>query len=138
MYKKKLTLRILFFLIFTDVLETFTQFCFKKGALMGTGIEVATFTQLLVFLKVVFSSAFVWLGILSVIATFIMWSTILSKIDLSVAVPIASSSYILVPIISIIFFHEKVVPLRWAGILFIIIGVIFVSLSTKEARQESG
>jgi undecaprenyl phosphate-alpha-L-ara4N flippase subunit ArnE len=64
--------------------------------------------------------------------TFIIWSTILSKIDLSVAVPIASFSYILVPLVSIIFLHEKISALRWLGIFFILAGVIFVSLSSRE------
>jgi undecaprenyl phosphate-alpha-L-ara4N flippase subunit ArnE len=66
------------------------------------------------------------------LVTFIIWSTILSRIDLSAAVPIASFSYILVPLVSIVFLHEKISNLRWLGIFFIILGVIFVSLSSQE------
>jgi undecaprenyl phosphate-alpha-L-ara4N flippase subunit ArnE len=65
-------------------------------------------------------------------ATFIIWSTILSKIDLSVAVPVCSFSYVTIPLVSIIFLHEKISLLRWSGIFFILVGVIFVSLSSKE------
>jgi len=49
-----------------------------------------------------------------------------------VAVPIASFSYILVPLVSIIFLHERVGVLRWLGIIFILLGVIAVSLSSRE------
>lgn len=132
MFKKRITLKILAILISTDFLETFTQFCFKKSAVTGSGLDVATLAEILVFLKVVFLSPFLWLGLFSVLLTFIIWSTILSKIDLSVAVPVCSFSYILVPITSIIFLHEKVSLLRWSGIIFILLGVIFVSLSSKE------
>lgn len=135
MFKKKLTLKILILLVFSDILETFTQFCFKKGALSGSGSIVADISDLWVFLSGVFSSPFLWIGFASVLLTFVIWSMALSKIDLSVAVPIASFSYILVPITSIIFLHEKITLLRWSGIFFILIGVIFVSLSSKEGEQ---
>jgi drug/metabolite transporter (DMT)-like permease len=132
MSKKKLTLNILLFLIFSDILETFTHFCFKKSALIGSGSDIKSFSDVLIFLQAAFLSPFLWLGLFSVLLTFIIWSTILSKIDLSVAVPIASFSYILVPLVSIIYLHEKISLMRWVGILFILSGVIFVSLSSKE------
>jgi len=135
MTKKRLTLNILLFLIFSDILETFTQFCFKKSALIGSGPDIKSFADVLVFLQAAFLSPFLWAGLFSVLLTFIIWSTILSKIDLSVAVPIASFSYILVPLVSIIYLHERVSMMRWVGILFILSGVIFVSLSSKEKES---
>ena len=68
---------------------------------------------------------------------FIIWSLILSKIDLSVAVPIASLSYILVPFVSIIFLHERITALRWLGVFFVLAGVILVSLSSKERMGQN-
>lgn len=135
MFKKKLTLKILSILILTDILETLTQFCFKKSALAESGFNVAGLSDIFIFLKWVFSSPYLWFGLLSVLVTFIIWSTILSKIDLSVAIPIASFSYILVPLVSIIFLQEKINLIRWVGIFFILLGVIFVSLSSKEKED---
>lgn len=43
----------------------------------------------------------------------------LSKIDLSVAVPIASFSYILIPLSSALFLGESVSLFRWIGVIFI-------------------
>lgn len=131
MPKNKLTIKILLFLIFSDVLETFTQFCFKKSALLNSGLEIKTLANALSFAQTVTTSHFLWIALLSVLLTFIIWSTILSKIDLSIAVPIASFSYIFVPIASIVFLHEKVSLLRWCGILLILLGVILVSMSSK-------
>lgn len=129
MPKRNVTLTTLLLLVFSDVLETWTQFCFKKGALSEIGFNVTGLSDAFIFLQGVFSSPFLWLGILSVMLTFIIWSTVLSRIDLSVAVPVASFSYILVPLTSIVFLGEQVSALRWLGILFILTGVIFVSIS---------
>lgn len=135
MFKKKLTLKILFFLVFTDFLETFTHLCFKKSVLIENAVVITKVSDAIAFLMVVFSSPFLWLGLLSVLATFILWSSLLSKIDLSVAVPVCSFSYILVPLASIIFLHEKVSFFRWSGVLFILLGVVFVSLSASEKEH---
>jgi len=132
MFKKKITFKILLLLIISDVLETAIHFFFKKSTLEFTGSAVANLTDVLIFLKVVFASPYLWGGLLAVALVFIIWSVVLSKIDLSVAVPVASFSYILVPVVSIIFLHEKITALRWVGVFFILAGVILVSLSSKE------
>ena len=132
MFKKKVTLKILLLLFASDILETAIHFFFKKGTLAQDVPPVADLSSALVFLKAVSSSPFLWAGLFTVAAVFIIWSTVLSRIDLSVAVPIASFSYILVPVVSVIFLHEQISALRWAGILLILTGVILVSLSSKE------
>jgi len=136
--KKKITLIILLVLVGSDILETFTQFCFKKSALLGADFAVIDRADYAAFLATVFASPYLWIGLLSVSLTFVLWSTVLSKIDLSVAVPIASFSYILVPLVSIIFLGERIELLHWIGIIFILTGVIFVSSSSKEKEKEIG
>lgn len=137
MSKKKLTLKILSLLILSDIIETITHFFFKKSTYSESNFAINNLSDIAFFFKAVFFSPYLWAGLLAVILTFIIWSTILSKIDLSVAVPVASFSYILVPIVSIIFLHEKISLLRWSGIIFIIIGVILVSLSSVEKEIAS-
>ncbi|MFA5005598.1 MAG: EamA family transporter [Candidatus Omnitrophota bacterium] len=132
MFKKKVTLKILALLVFSDILETAIHFFFKKSVLSQSGFQVTGLASAVVFIKTAFASPFLWAGVLTVICVFVIWSTILSRIDLSVAVPIASFSYILVPLVSIIFLHEQISALRWLGIIFILFGVILVSLSSKE------
>jgi drug/metabolite transporter (DMT)-like permease len=134
MSKKRITATILAFLVFSDILETFSQLCFKKTALSASAFNIAHISQINQFIAHAATSGFLWLGFISVLATFVIWSTILSKIDLSVAVPVASFSYILVPITSIIFLHESVGLLRWLGIGFILVGVILVSSTSKEDK----
>ncbi|MCK9614486.1 MAG: EamA family transporter [Candidatus Omnitrophica bacterium] len=137
MFRKRLTLKILLFLILSDILETFIQFCFKKSTIPVTGVSVTNLADAFAFIKTVSVSPFLWLGICTVLVIFVIWSTILSKIDLSVAVPVASFSYILVPLCSIIFLKETISPLRWVGIFFILSGILLTSLSSKEKINES-
>ena len=132
MFKKKVTFKILLLLITCDILETAVHFFFKKSALAQSSKVIVDLATAVEFLKATFTSPFLWIGLFAVVAVFIIWSMVLTKIDLSVAVPIASFSYILVPLVSIIFLHEQINILRWLGVFFVILGVIFVSLSSKE------
>ncbi len=133
--QRRLTLKIFLFLVFIDFLETFAQFCFKKSALSESGIEIKALVDIAHFIKSILPSPFLWLGLISVLVIFAIWSTILSKIDLSVAVPVCSFSYITIPLVSMLYFHENISVLRWCGISFIILGIILVSLSSKQKEK---
>ncbi len=137
MFRKKVTFRVLLLLIASDILETTIHFLFKKGTLAAACGPVTDFTTALIFFKTVFVSPFLWAGLLTVACVFILWSLVLSKIDLSVAVPIASFSYILVPLVSVFFLHEQISVLRWLGVFFVLGGVIMVSLSSKERMEKA-
>jgi len=133
--KKHVTLKILLFLIFTDLLETFAQFCFKKSAIPAAFLGLHTFADAITFLKTVIPSPFLWVGLICVLLIFVSWSAILSKIDLSVAVPVASFSYIAVPVVSMVFLGETISVTRWFGICFILAGVILVSMSSRPKER---
>lgn len=135
MFRNRVTVKIFIFLILTDVMETISQFCFKKSALLQSDFIIGKFGDVFLFMQPILRSPYLWTGFLFVFAAFILWSTILSRIELSVAVPIASFSYILVPLVSIFFLHEKVTALDWTGIFFILIGVIFVSISSGKGEN---
>lgn len=128
--RKYITLKILLFLIFTDIVETFAQFCFKKSSGWAALLGVHNFSDAGLFVKAVALSPFLWLGLFSVFVIFMVWTTILSKIDLSVAVPVASFSYVLIPLVSHFLLHEQISVLRWYGIFCILLGVILVSTTS--------
>jgi drug/metabolite transporter (DMT)-like permease len=132
---KKLTFKLFLFLVLTDILETLLQLCFKKSALAARDISIASAGDLAGFIASVAASPFLWLALALVLVTFLVWSYILTKIDLSVATPVASFSYIGVPLVSMIFLREAISVQRWAGIVLILIGVILVSASSH--RRES-
>lgn len=136
MKKNNLTLKILIVICFNDVIETFAHFCFKNGADLLPNFAVYNISDVATFIITMASSVYIWLGLLSVFIIFVSWSTILSKIDLSLATPATSFSYVMVAIIGWLFFHEYVSPLRWIGILFILAGVAAISKAPK--KKEDG
>jgi len=115
--------------VLTDIGESIAQLFMKTG-LNHIGISSVTFSNLQEFAIKSATSYFIWLGILVYIVNFFIWITILSKIDLSVAFPVGSTSYIFVPILAMIFLHESIGPMRWVGIILIVAGIHFVSKST--------
>lgn len=57
------------------------------------------------------------------------WLLALNRADLSYVYPFASLSYVAITFASWALLHENVPPLRWAGLLVICVGVIFVARS---------
>ena len=112
--KSHLTLKIFLLIVLSDIVDTAAQLIMKKG--------------------LVDSSLLVWIGVLIYVLNFFIWIVILYKIDLSIAMPMGSISYILVPIAAILFLHERVDLLRWAGIGCIVLGIYFVAQSKKPAE----
>ncbi|MCX5710492.1 MAG: hypothetical protein NT060_00740 [Candidatus Omnitrophica bacterium] len=135
--KRNLTFKILIFLISTDLMETVAQFCFKKSVAGVHFLNAGNISGFFLFLKTVLPSPFLWVGLITVLAIFITWATILSKIDLSVAVPVASFSYVTIPLVCSIFLHERISALRGYGIFCILVGVVLVSASTRHKEKRA-
>ena len=64
---------------------------------------------------------------LSMAAATIVWAYILKHHDLSLAYPLISISYIFGTLAAVFIFHETVPSTRWIGVLFIMIGVAFLT-----------
>jgi drug/metabolite transporter (DMT)-like permease len=75
----------------------------------------------------VLSEVFVWTwGFLFVIATS-LWLIGLQRVDLSYAYPLVSLGYVLVSVLAIKLFNEKIDLTRWTAILVICAGVILIA-----------
>lgn len=134
MKSNHLTLKIFSLIVLNDIGDTIAQLLMKKG-LVNTGIGSVGLGNIAEFAAKNASSLLLWLGILVYALNFFIWIVILYKIDLSIAMPVGSTSYIFVPIMAILFLHEHISPVRWIGILCIILGIHFVSQSKKPAKE---
>jgi len=134
MKKSHLTFKIFALIVLNDVIDTIAQLLMKRG-LVDTGISSVNLGNIIEFTVRNASSVMVWLGVLIYVLNFFVWIVILYRVDLSVAMPVGSTSYIFVPIAAIIFLHEHVSPIRWLGIACIVLGIHFVSQSKKIARE---
>lgn len=69
------------------------------------------------------------LGAIMYGCSLIIWIIALSKVDLSYAYPLVSINFILIALFSRIFLKEKINRHRLISISFIILGIIFISIS---------
>ena len=112
----RLPFKIFLFVVLNDLLDTTAQLLMKKGV-----HHLFNFANHDFFLF--------WIGLIIYLSNFFLWMYILSKTDLSIALPLASASYILIPIAAVYFLHEFVAPMRWLGLVLIMTGIYFVSMS---------
>lgn len=61
--------------------------------------------------------------------SFFFYLNALTLLDLSKASPGLSLSYVLVVLSGQFLFHEQVTPIRWIGVILIVVGVFFISRS---------
>jgi drug/metabolite transporter (DMT)-like permease len=87
---------------------------YSASALMGLFIKT-------------FTSATIWLGILSLLAFLISNLLVLSWADFSFVQPVSAIGYVMVAVLSYFLLGEIITPIRWAGVLLICAGVALVS-----------
>ncbi len=134
MKNSHLTIKIFLLIVLNDIGDTIAQLIMKKG-LINTGISSVNLSNIAEFATRNASSLLVWLGVFVYIMNFFIWIVVLYKIDLSIAMPVGSTSYIFVPLAAVLFLHEQVSPLRWIGVLCIVLGIHFVSQSKKPIEE---
>ncbi len=69
----------------------------------------------------------VWLGLMVFALSAAVWIVVLSRASLSFAYPFASITYALILLFERFVLNESVPSLRWAGVAFIITGIVLVS-----------
>lgn len=133
MKKSYMTWTIFFLIVLNDGVDTVAQLIMKKG-LLATGINSVGLGNIAEFAFRNASSFLVWMGVLVYALSFFIWIVILYKIDLSIAMPAGSISYVLVPLAATFFLHEHIGLVRWVGIFCIIWGIHFVAQSNRPGR----
>ena len=71
------------------------------------------------------------IGILLLLGFFVLFATVLSGADLSVAMPIVSFEIVVNVVLAYLILGENVSPLRWAGTGLVAIGVACVAASAR-------
>lgn len=88
-----------------------------SGALQLNGSSVRT----------VIRTPAVWGGLFLFGLSAVVWLAVLSRASLSFAYPFASITYILILLADKFVLHQPIPGLRWAGVLFIMVGIVLVA-----------
>ncbi len=84
-----------------------------------------------------FFSPAVFVGLASYAISTILWVMLLKVVPLSFLYPLLSVGYVVIMVISIMFFHERVSFLRWYGVFTICFGIVFVFAESLISRHTS-
>jgi drug/metabolite transporter (DMT)-like permease len=85
-----------------------------------------------------FTDPLLVIGILLLLGFFILFATVLSGADLSVAMPIVSFEIVVNVVLAYLIIGEAVSPLRWAGTGLVAIGVACVAASARSSPPAEG
>jgi drug/metabolite transporter (DMT)-like permease len=138
MKKSGVPFQVFLILLFSEVCDAFAQYCFKRSSDSMGSFTISNFSDAIAFARGCLHSWHLGVGIATVGLVFLLWMTVLSKIDLSVAMPLTSCSYIFVALTAMFFLGEHISLLRWLGILCILAGVVVVTRSADEEGHRPG
>ena len=127
-----ITLKIFLAVFLNDAIDALAQVLMKKG-IVGGAVTSWDLHNLLFFVTQNAGSPLVIAGIILYAINFFLWIVILTKIDLSLAVPLGSTTYALIPFSAVIFLHERISMVGIAGILCVILGILILSKSKSPA-----
>ncbi len=108
---------------FGALLVTASELFLKYGATRSVQVSAAWSWTGLAGL----SSAYVWIGIVFVIASFVSWLYVLRHIPLTVAFPLSQVVHITVPLCCWTVLHEQISARRWAGIALVLCGLLVIA-----------
>ena len=127
---RRLPLKLAVGLIAAIVFDTVLQLTWKT-----TVLETPGDSSFLSTIGAVFSNP-LFAGVVFIMACqFFNWLMVLAEADLSYAKPVASLSYATVPAMSALLLHEAVDIFKALGVVFVIVGVYFISKTSHKTAS---
>ena len=84
----------------------------------------------------IFTSAWIWLGIVSMLLFLAALMLVLSWADFSYVLPATASMYAVIPLLGHFVLGESVTGLRWIGVALICLGVVFVGRTPPNTTKK--
>ncbi|MCX7156082.1 MAG: DMT family transporter [Rhodocyclales bacterium] len=104
--------------------DTCTQISFKLA-----GVEAGEFVPHLHWLRDILSSPWTWAAVLGYLCAFVTWMTLLKHAPVGPAFAASHLEVVMVLIISVLVFDEKLSLMQCIGGLSIVLGIVCLSMS---------
>lgn len=117
-------------LVITSSCDTISQLLLKN-AINSLGIDVSGLKKIFRFILRLVLIPWVWTGLIFSCISLFVWLFVLSKVDLNLAFSVDSMHYIFIAFASRSVLKERVGFKRWAGTIFIVLGIVLVSLTGR-------
>jgi drug/metabolite transporter (DMT)-like permease len=119
-----------FVLIFSPIIIAAIGQLILKSGMNQVGKFSLSLNSLIPDFVRIFSNPLVLLGFFLYFASALLWLIVLSREKLSFVYPLVAFSYVVTVILSKLILKETVPPLRWLGLLIIILGILTVAKSS--------
>lgn len=106
----------------------------KKGITQVGEIKKMSVSEILRVVQAGATNAAILLGIFFEALFFLSLLVLMSKSDISFLWPLTALSFVMTTLAALLFLDETVSPVRWAGVVFIMIGAALISYS-QHARE---
>jgi len=138
--------KLLLILLIGLVFEAAGVVFLKKGITQIGEVKTASVAEVLGIVKAGVTTPAVLLGVLFEALFFVCLLVLLGQSDVSFLWPLTALSFVMTTFAALIFLGERVSSIRWAGVVFIMIGAALISYSEHSkpkptpasATQESG
>jgi len=121
--------RSLWLVLAAVIIAVFGQLSLKAGMNQVGAIDAGSLARPMEIFVRVFSTPLVWFGLACYGVGAILWLVVLSRLDLSYAYLLLASMYVLIPLVSWLFLGEHIPPMRWLGMVVVVLGVVIVARS---------
>ncbi len=101
-------------------------------------INLARVSDVVILISSVVRNPYVFSGVVFLAIFFFLYLAALSWADLSFVLPFTAISYIFAALLAKYFLGEDVSWFRWAGTVFIVIGIVFVALDARPLSAGDG
>jgi len=129
--------KLLLILFIGLVFESAGVVLLKKGMTEVGGVKTISAGEILRVVKVGFTNIQILLGVLFEALFFGCLLILMSRSDISFLWPMTGMSFVFATFAAMLFLHEQVSMVRWAGVLLVMLGAALISYSehSKEERK---
>jgi drug/metabolite transporter (DMT)-like permease len=121
--------RLIVILLIGLVFESTGVLLLKKGMTQVGSSRIATVADVLHVVKISVSNARILLGVFFEALFFGCLLILMSKSEISFLWPLTALSFVFATLAAMWFLHEQVSPIRWAGVMLIMVGAALIVYS---------
>ncbi len=124
-----IVIRVIFFILLSEILNITGQILFKKSTNAVGGSSLRGVSGHAGYIRELLGKKSIWLGFSFQALCVAAWLIALAQADLSFVFPIGSIQYIFVLFGAHIFLGEKIDRMKLAGTLFVVAGIVLITMS---------
>ena len=110
----------------------------KKGMTQIGTVQSITAPEVVRIVKAGLCNPEILLGVFFEALFFVCLLVLMSKSDISFLWPLTALSFVFATLAAIWFLHEQVSPVRWVGVVLIMVGAAFISYSEHTKARPPG